>query len=234
MNRIIAAALSLAAAFAAAAPAAADERTYSVTDFDRVQVEGPYRVTLVTGRPSRAVAIGSREAIERVSVEVQGRTLRIRPNRSAWGGYPGDKVGPVRIEASTRDLRAGTVTGSGALAVDRAEGLRLDFSVSGSGGIDVAQVEADRLVVGLLGSGRTTLGGAAKTMVATIQGSGDLDAAALKVEDLQLTADTAGTVAVRAARTAKVTAIGPGDVTVAGTPSCTLSGAASAMVACGR
>ncbi|MFN3387949.1 MAG: GIN domain-containing protein [Allosphingosinicella sp.] len=234
MNRIIAAALSIAAALAAALPAAAAERRYSVTDYDRVEVEGPYRVTLATGRPSGVVATGSQQALERVSIEVQGRTLRIRANRSAWGGYPGDPVGPVEIAASTRDLRAALVVGSGSLAVDKARGLRLDLSVSGSGQMAVGQVQADNLVVGLLGSGRIALGGAAKTMRATIQGSGDLDAAALGVEDLTLTADTAGTIAVRAARAARVTAIGAGDVRIDGKAACTLSGPAAATVACGR
>lgn len=234
MNRIVAAALSLAAALAAALPAAAAERRYTVTDFDRVQVEGPYHVVLATGRASGVVASGSQQALERVSIDVQGRTLRIRANRSAWGGYPGDPVGTVEIAASTRDLRAGIVTGSGSLTVDEAQGLRLDLSVSGSGQLIVQQVKADNLVVGLLGSGRIAVAGSAKSMRATIQGSGDLDAAALGVDDLTLTADTAGTIAVRAARAAKVTAIGPGDVTIEGKASCTLSGPAAAMVACGR
>src|SRR5690349_20556352 len=75
-------------AFAAAAPAAAAERHYSITDFDRVQVDGPYRVTLATGRSSAARAEGSTEALDHVSIDVQGGILRIRRNRSAWGGYP--------------------------------------------------------------------------------------------------------------------------------------------------
>src|SRR3954465_1955251 len=84
----------------AAAPAAAAERNYPVTDFDRIQVEGPYEVTLVTGGASAARGIGSDAALEGVTVEVQSGLLRIHPNRSAWGGYPGDKAGPVKIAVS--------------------------------------------------------------------------------------------------------------------------------------
>src|SRR5438128_1161935 len=85
-------------ALAAAAPATAAERRYTITDFDRVEVDGPFQVSLTTGLASGARAVGSQGAIDRLSVEVQGRTLRIRVNRSSWGGYPGDATGPGDVE----------------------------------------------------------------------------------------------------------------------------------------
>src|SRR5438128_6049931 len=141
-------------ALAAAAPATAAARGYTITDFDRVEVDGPFQVSLTTGLASGARAVGSQGAIDRLSVEVQGRTLRIRVNRSSWGGYPGDATGPVRIEATTRELRSGAVVGSGGLAIDKAKGLRVDLSVSGSGQVSLANADTDNLVIGLLGSGR--------------------------------------------------------------------------------
>jgi hypothetical protein len=221
-------------AFAAAAPAAAAERSYSVTDFDRVQVEGPYSVTVTTGRSSAARAEGSTQAIDRVSVEVLGSTLRVRPNRSSWGGYPGEGSGPVRLVLATRDLRAAAVVGSGSLDVDRAKGLRVDLSVNGSGRLSVAAVDADNLVVGLLGGGRIALAGRARQLKATVQGSGDLAAAGLATDDAQILSDTAGTVTVGVARSAKVTATGAGDVEIVGEPSCTVEAKGSGAVRCGR
>ena len=234
MKRIIAALVAALVGHAAAAPAAAADRIYTVVDFDRIEVEGPYRVTLATGVSTGARATGSQQALEQVSVEVRGRTLRIRPNRDAWGGFPGDSVAPAEVAIRTRNLRSATVTGSADLEIDRVEGLRVDLSVSGSGSLAVGEAKADRLVVGLLGSGRIAIAGEAKKLVATIQGSGDLDAAGLRAEDVELTADTAGAVAVEAGRAAKVTALGPGDVTILGAPSCTLSGPAEGLVRCGR
>jgi Putative auto-transporter adhesin, head GIN domain len=231
MTRIVPALLAL---LAAAAPAAAVERRYPVTDFDRIQVEGPYKVSLRTGLSSGATATGSALALDRVTIEVQGRTLRIRANRSAWGGYPGDAAGPVTIEATTRALTHVSVGGSGSLDVDRAEGLRLDLSVVGSSRLAVAAVEADNLLVGLVGSGRMILAGKAKQLRATVQGSGDLDGRGLSADDLQLNADTAGTVAVRAVRTAKVNARGLGDVEILGTPACTVEALGAGNVTCGR
>ncbi|HEY0412913.1 MAG TPA: head GIN domain-containing protein [Allosphingosinicella sp.] len=217
----------------ASAPAAAAERSYFVTDFDRIQVDGPFEVSLVTGHASGARAIGSSDALERVIVEVQGHTLRIHSNPSAWGGYPGRAAGTVRIEASTRELRAAAVIGSGRLDIDGARGLRVDLSLSGSGRLTAEAVDADNLIVGLLGSGRLTLAGQAKQLRATIQGSGDLAAESLRADDASILADTAGTVAVQVIRAAKVTAAGAGDVTVLGTRDCTIDARGSGRVSCG-
>ena len=226
--------LSLAFLALAAVPANAAERRYPVTDFDRVQIDGPYQVTLVSGVPAGARAEGSAEALDRISIEVLGTTLRVRPNRSAWGGYPGDRTGPVRIFLGTRALRAAAVTGSGSLEADRARGLRVDVSVSGSGRVGVAAVEADNLVVGLLGAGRIALAGRTKQLKATIQGSGDLAAAGLKADDAQITADTAGRVALTVERTVKLKLRGTGDVEIAGNASCTIEGEGSGRLVCGR
>jgi hypothetical protein len=222
-------------AFAAlAAPAAAAERRYSVTDFDRVQVDGPYEVTLTTGTASHATAVGDQAAIDRVAIDVQGRTLRVRPNPSAWGGYPGARTGTARIVLSTRDLRGATVIGAGSLAIDRARGLRFDLSLSGSGSLSVGSADADTMIVASLGSGAIRVGGKAKLLRLTVEGSGDFDGRGLVAEDAQVAAGTSGAVVVGAARTAKVTARGRGTVDILGTPSCTLSGPAAPMVQCGK
>jgi hypothetical protein len=220
-------------ALAAAVPAGAAERTYSITDFDKIQVDGPYRVALTTGRSSAARAEGSAEALDHVAVDVQGGTLRIRRNRSAWGSPPGAGAGPVTVTVATRDLRNAAVVGSGSLDVDRARGLRVDLSVSGSGRLNVGSVEADTLIVGLLGGGRITLAGRAKQLRATIQGSGDLAASGLSADDALIGSDTAGNVAVAVARTAKVTATGAGDVEIIGSPACTVQAKGSGQVRCG-
>jgi hypothetical protein len=224
----------LAAAFVAlAAPADAAERRFTITGFERIQVEGPFEVTLATGRASSAVATGSSQAIDRVSIEVQGRTLRIRPNRSAWGGYPGEGAGPLKISVSTHELRSASVSGSGSIAIDRAKGLRFDLSVAGSGRIGVGSVDADNLSVGLMGSGKISLAGKAKEFIATVQGAGDLDARALTADEARINADTAGAIAVSVRRTADVTATGQGDTTITGRPACKVKSLGSGRVVCG-
>ena len=217
-----------------AQPAAAAERRYTVTDFDRIQVEGPFQVTLTTGKGPSASASGDTRALDRVSVEVQSRTLKIRPNRSAWGGYPGQQSGPIKLTVSTHDLRGATLIGSGSLAIDKAEAMKFDAALSGSGRIAIGSVEADALTLGLLGGGKLMLGGKAKTVRATISGSGDLEAAGLRSEDAEINADTSGNIALAVRRAAKITATGAGNVAIDGSPACTVSNRGAGTVSCGN
>lgn len=220
--------------FLAAVPALAAERRYSVTDFDRVRIEGPYQVTLVTGATTRARAIGDQSALDRVTIEVQSGVLKIHPNRSAWGGTPGVGSGPVTVELATRALRGATVVGSGRLAIDRLRGLKADLSLSGSGAMTIDAVESDALVLTLAGAGTLKLAGKAKQLRATVQGSGTLDGEGLAADDATLVSDSSGSIAFRAGRTARVSANGLGEVRIAGPASCTVTGPGAASVTCGK
>jgi hypothetical protein len=217
----------------ASGPAAAAERRFMVVDFDKVTVDGPFRVELVTGGPSGALATGSLAALDRVSMDVQGTTLRIRPNRSAWGGNGRDSSGPIAIRIATRTLRAATVTGGGALGIKGVKNLRVELTLSGSGRIDVEGVDADLLAIILTGSGKIGIAGKARQLRASVEGSGDLDGAALRADDVDVAANTTGTIALTAVRTAKVRALGSGDVAISGAPACTVSGLAAGNVRCG-
>ncbi|HEX8192779.1 MAG TPA: DUF2807 domain-containing protein [Allosphingosinicella sp.] len=235
MNRIMAAlALAAASAFLAAPPAAGAERRFSVTEFDRIVVEGPYQVRLATGRSPGAAATGSAQALDRVSIDVQGTTLRIRPNRSSWGGYPGAAAGPVTIELSTRTLRAASVNGAGSLSLGPLRGLlRLDLAVEGSGRIAAPEVQADTLTIGLLGSGRIEVAGRAAQLRASVHGWAELDASALTAQGANISTDTAGRVSATVVREARVNATGIGEVDIAGAAACTVSGLSAGQVRCG-
>ena len=217
---------------AVAAPAAAEERRYAVTDFDRVVVEGPYVVHLVTGRPTAATASGHRAALDRLSLDVTGQTLRIRRNRNQWVGSTAVQ-GPVTIELATRTLRGARLIGPSELTIDRLAGLRVDLAVEGSGRLNVAAIATDNLTFGLFGSGRLELAGRSGTVRADIQGSGDVAAAQLRAETLTVTSATSGNVALAAVRSATVNALGLGTISVAGRPACTVRGPGADLVRCG-
>jgi len=229
MIRILSALLALAAY---AAPAAAEQRRFSVTDFDRVIVEGPFVVHLVVGRTSSATVTGSREAIDRVTVDSQGRLLRIRRNRNAWGGTPGADVGPVAIALEARSLRSARLIGPARLQIDGAEGLNVEFSVEGSGSLRATGVEAENLSLALLGSGRLDIAGATRRLRASFQGTGDVEAANLRARDATVATTTVGSVTLTVDGPVTVNAGGLGEVAILGRPICTLRGTGAGQVRC--
>lgn len=222
--------LLLLAALAAAQPATAATRSYSVTQFDRIRVDGPFAVTLTTNVAPFARASGSPAGLDGISVSVEGRTLVVRPNRSSWGGYPGQARGPVTLEVGTRDLGTAIVNGSGSLAIDRVRGLAFDLTIQGSGTASVGDAQADRLNLGIAGSGSARIAGRALALKAIVRGSSSLDASGLAAKDVVIGAEGPTVVQVNASNSARVDASGLASVTLTGRPSCTVKALGSSSV----
>ncbi len=221
------------ALLATACPAHAAERSYTVTSFDRIRVEGAFAVTVTSNRGPSIRASGSPAALDEVIARVEGRTLLLRRSESEWGGYPGEARGPVRIAVTVAQLSAASLTGSGSLAIDGMRGQRIDLVLDGSGRLDLARVETDRLAATLVGAGTMAVAGEVADARVTVRGSGTVDSAGLTVTDAIVTADGAPTVRLAARRTAAVQANGSGSVTVSGKPACTVRNTGTGQVTCG-
>jgi hypothetical protein len=228
MNRTAILALCLASL---ASPAAAAERNLSVTSFDRIRIDGPFKVRLATGVSPFAKVSGSPAAIDAVSVDQQGRTLIVRGNPSSWGGnYPGQARGPVEISVGTQDLSAAWVNGPGSLAVDKIKGLSFDLAVQGSGAAAVANAKVDQMKIAISGVGTVSIAGTAPKLTAIVRGTSSLDASGLAVKDATVGAEGPAQVRVTASNTAKVDARGVSVVDVAGGAACTVKAQGSAVV----
>ena len=224
--RLLAAAMLL----CASGPAAAADRNFSVTGFDRIRVDGPFRVTLTTGVPPFARASGAPAALDGVAIDVQGRTLVIRKNPSGWSSYPGESPGPVEIAVGTHDLSQVWVNGAGAVAVNKAKGLSFDISVQGPGSVSVGDVAVDQLKVGVTGTGSALLAGKAGKVTAVVRGTASLDAMALTAKDATVGAEGGAIVKLTATNSAKVDSLGTATVELGGRPSCTTRATGSATV----
>jgi hypothetical protein len=213
----------------AAAPAGAASRNYGVSGFDRVRIDGPFKVRLTTGVAPFARATGSAAALDSVAIEVQGRTLVVRTNRSTWGGYPGETKGPVEVTIGTHELSAALVNGVGSLAIDKVRGLSFDLAIQGSGSASIDAVTVDQMKIGIAGAGSIRVAGAAPMLTAVVRGMSSLDASGLKTKDATIGAQGAAIVKAAVSGSAKVEAQGPGSIEFSGSPACTtrLQGSAS-------
>ncbi len=217
------------------AASAAAGRSYVVTDYDRIRIDGPFDVALTTRTAPSARADGPAEASDTIDIRVEGRTLVVRAGSRGWGEVPRRGAAkPLVIRLGVPMLRAATVVGGGRLAVAgpfRAQ--RVDLQVTGSGSIDAPALDADELNATMLGSGAMTLGGRGGRVRLLTSGTGGIDATALRSDALTVRLDGSGTVTATARFTADATSTGLGAVTIYGKPTCRVSAAASGPIRCG-
>ena len=213
-----------------ASPADAATRNFGITSFEKVRVEGPFKVRLSTGVAPYAMASGTRAAIDRVAIEMRGNTLLVHANASSWGGYPGQNDGPVVIDIGTHDLSSAWLNGSGSIAIDKIKGLSFDLSVQGSGAAAIGQTEIDQLNISIGGTASASLSGHAARVTAVVRGVSSLDAVNLAVKDATIGAEGTATVAANVSNSVKVDGNGPITVRFTGGPACTLRVGGSASV----
>ena len=222
--------LLAAAVIAAASPASAATRNFGISGFEKVRVEGPYKVRLTTGVAPFASASGPPAAIDKVAVEMRGNTLLVHSSTSSWGGYPGRDSGPVEINLGTHDLSSAWLNGSGAIAIDKVKRLKFDLSVQGAGSAAIGAVDVDQLSVAVVGTGSANLAGQAGTLTAVVRGVSSLDAANLAIKDATIGAEGTANVAARVSNSVKVDGSGAVTIRLTGGPACTLRVGGSATV----
>jgi hypothetical protein len=212
----------------------ATTRNFEVAGFERLEVGGPYDVTVTTGGAPSVRASGGERAIERMVVEVVNGTLRIHTKKRAgmnlgWS----DSRHPVKLAVTVPRLTAAEIAGSGTISVDKVSGDSFDAGVAGSGDLRLGQVDVKRLKAGIAGSGGINAGqGRAGVADYEIAGSGDIRAGALVAEVASVSIAGSGEVTANATGTARVDIAGSGDVRLSGGAKCTVSKAGSGDVYC--
>jgi hypothetical protein len=221
---------ALLASIMLAAPAAAATRNFGISGFDRVRVDGPFKVRLVTGVAPFAKASGSTQALDAIKVEVQGRTLIVKSSPATWGGYPGESSGPVEISLGTHELSTAWLNGSGSLHIDKVKALKFDLSVQGSGAAGIAQADVDQLRIAVAGTATVLLAGKSGKLDAFVRGISTLDATALAAKDAAISAEGPATVVAKVTNAAKLNGSGVATITLTGNPACTSRMVGSATV----
>ena len=214
-------------------PAAAAEKRFGLTSFEAIEVNADVAVEVVTRAPVSAMAIGTPDALDRLSIEARDGRLVISERKFAGDENRRAPRGPVTVRVNAANLRSATLGGAGSLQIDRLKGTRVTLGLRGPGRLAVGAIETDRLSVAMIGNGTMTLGGTAKTAQMTLSGAGVFDAGALSVGELIFDSEGAGDHVMRAVKTATVTARGIGKTVVLGKPVCTVRNIGNASVTCG-
>ena len=221
------------AALLLSGPASAAEKRYGLTSFEAIEINADVDVEVVTRAPVGAVATGSTDALDRLTLETRDGRLVIGEKKYAGDESRRTAPGAVTVRVNAANLRSATLAGAGSLRIDRLKGARVMIGLRGPGRIGVGDVAADRLSVAMIGNGTMTLAGKAKQAQMTLSGAGVVDAGKLAVDDLISDSEGAGDHIFNAAKTAAITARGVGKAVVLGRPACTVRNLGSGSVTCG-
>jgi len=214
-------------------PGPATTRNYQVGAFDKLEVAGPYEVTVATGSAPSVKASGGERAIERMVVEVEGGTLKIHPRKRSGIRFGWSRGHPVKLTVTVPRLSRAEIAGSGAISVNKIAGDSFEAGIAGSGDLRLGQIDVKKLKVGIAGSGEVSAGkGRAAEAEYEIAGSGDIDAAGVQAEKASVSIAGSGNVAAHATGTASVEIAGSGDVRMTGGAKCSVSKAGSGNVDC--
>ena len=224
------------ALIALAAPAHAADRSYVVTNFDRVRVDGPFSVQVEVGTGGAAAsASGDERVLGDLDISVEGTTLIVRKGSQGWGERGETRGGPSPVVTlRTAAVRGATVVGGARLTLSgRLRTNRFDVQVTGAGTIDAAGVDADDVVVTVIGNGNVTLAGRAARARYSTNGGGTIAATALDAGEVLAVMDGAGETRASARYTADLTNRGLGLIAISGSPKCTVRGQSTGPIQCG-
>ena len=218
----------------AASPVWAAERTVTLSSFEKLRVDGPFEVRIVTGASPGVKLSGDRELIERVAVQANGASLTIRLGNGGWGERfaSANNVPPVLTVSTPRLTNLAIAAGTRATA-NRLKGQQVAVSVHGTGSLVIDRVEADQFTASLLGAGALTVSGEANRARLVSDGTPTIDASRLMVKDLDVQLSGLGETSAFARQTASVISNGLGKVMVRGPATCTVRAIAGGPVVCG-
>lgn len=205
-----------------------------VSSFERLRVEGPFQVNVITGTSPGARVSGDARALDGVEVRQDGETVVVRRPIARWEDQA-DPTGaaPITVTLSTPALASVSIIGSGAVAITGMKADRVVLSIAGGGTIAVADVKATEVNATTIGNGQITIAGQASRARLIVNGAGAIHADALEAGELTVRLDGPGEATGKARYTAQVTNTGLGRVVVAGTPRCLVKSAAGGPVTCG-
>lgn len=208
-------------------------RAYQVGAFDRIEVAGPYDVTVTTGAGPSVSATGGEKDIEKMVVEVEGRTLKIHMKERKLNFGSRSNRDMVRLQVAVPSLSAAGIAGSGNIAVDKVAGDMFKGEVAGSGNLRLGEVQVKQLKMAIAGSGEIRAdGGRVGAANYEIAGSGDIDSGAVVAETAAVSIAGSGNIRANATGAASVDIAGSGDVDLKGGARCTISKAGSGNVRC--
>lgn len=209
-----------------------NQRSFAVTDFNSVGLDGHHNVVVAVGPAVSVRAEGPSDSLDELDIRIDKGRLRIG-NKDDGRMFGRNEKPSVTVYVTMPTLAAAAIGGSGDMRIDKVEGGKFDAAIGGSGNMTVGTAQVGEANLAIAGSGTLTVAGTARKSNVSIAGSGDVDAGGLATESADVSIAGSGDASIRASSAANISIVGSGDVTVAGGAKCAVNRVGSGDVRCG-
>lgn len=223
----------LAAALLLPSAVQAAERKFSIFGFEDIRIGNGVDVVLMSGKGPSARAEGeTRELLDRVSLQKNGKQLIVSVRRKSLSADDYDADAPVTLYLSSYAISNISHLGSGQVTLDKLSGRSPRVRLGGFGTLRIDAVDADRLDVAMTGGGQMIMVGEARDARVELQGASMFESPDLTVEKLTLVQRGPASSDLRVKREAVITNNGTGRINIAGKPNCTVRTDGAAEIIC--
>ncbi|WP_234735991.1 head GIN domain-containing protein [Tellurirhabdus bombi] len=194
-----------------------ETRTFSLSNFDRLDLGSAFVITVTQGSNYKITASGRQSDLEDLDASIgNNKTLRIRYKNNSFGNNRHERVTltitmPNLSGVSFSGASKSTVTGFRNMG-----DFTADISGASSSTIDV---DASQVSIDISGASNATLKGKAKTLNGEVSGAASLKAFDLKLESATVEASGASKAQVFATSRLQADASGASSVNYKGSPS---------------
>lgn len=190
-----------------------DDRSYGLTNFDRLDMGSAFTITVQAGNNYSIEARGNRRDLDDLDIYTSSGTLRAKYRNGS-----GRRRYDMSITITMPTLRGVDFSGASRSEISGFRGLReLDIKLTGASRSTI-DVDVDRTNVDLSGASDLDLEGASGLLVGDLSGASKIEAFDYPVDEAELDLSGASTARVKVAKRLNVTASGASSVRYRGTP----------------
>lgn len=202
----------------------------SLKNFTGIDATGPDDVIITIGSGFSVKAEGDPKVLQRLDIRVDGDTLEIGRKKRFGLGWSEGNGATIRVTLPRLDDIS--LTGSGDVEVDKAEGASLEAELTGSGNLKVGAAKVGTLDAEITGSGDLSMGGTAETAEVSVTGSGNFAGKGLHVGRAKVSILGSGNSDFASDGPVDISIMGSGNVTVKGRAQCKSSVMGSGEARC--
>ena len=189
-----------------ATAAAAETMTKPATGATRVVFSTPGELIVKPGSEEKVVIEAEAKVLPKLDVSMSGGTLTI----TSKGSFKTEKT--LRYTVTLKTFRGLKADGSGNSLVEGFSGGDMEVEAGGSNNVEVKNVKADRLKLVITSAANIEASGSGKTVVARIDGTGNIDAVGFHAKSADTTLEGSGTIRVYADENLKAVLNGAGNI----------------------